>query len=304
MTKGVTISDHLAERYYKQGVSDKEIADKLNCYYKSVARWRYKRGFPSNSKGGRPKKGETSMKTNPSPRSYGTKLLESKSNQEKVESPVTTRLFDVDHLERTGELKYLYEEGETVTKVDQIENAKRMREEVTTLDQFNSIGNTKDVAKKYEISMGTAHGLKLSLKAKKAREEAGKILEAQKSEKIEPLHTQELKDEFKIIIVKCEKALSEDLGTAITGELDQDSQLPQDVTEEPCYLLDGETIDLPDEDTERVISDLEEHWTKPNIDIEEQWKLIKSGIRTLHKMHLNRAEIEFQERLAGVIEEC
>lgn len=262
------------------------------------------------------------MKVHFSPRSYRTKLLETKSTQAKVESPITTRKFDVEHFERTGELKYLDEEGETITKVDQNANAKRMREEVTTLDQYNSIGNTKDVAKKYDVGVGTAHGLKLSLKAKKAREEAEKILEAQKESSAEEtvqvyletevpelqqgaeldetdpelLNDPQFRDKFKDAFAQCTEAIAKDFSNVEDTKKHADQVSP--------LLNQSEPSVLSDEGLERLITDLEEHWQKPDKDIEELWKSITDDIRTLHKMHLNRAEIEFQERLAGVIEKC
>jgi hypothetical protein len=100
MTRGVNINDEQVKHYYDLGLPDKEIAAKLDCYKKSVARWRTTRGLPSNSKHGRPRKDGTAMRSNISPRSYGTKLLESKSNLTTVESPVTSRVCDVEHYEK------------------------------------------------------------------------------------------------------------------------------------------------------------------------------------------------------------
>lgn len=229
------------------------------------------------------------MKNNLSPRSYGTKLMEPKNNQAKVESQITTRKFNVELYDRTGELEYLDEEEKTVSKIDQNANAKHMREEVTTLDQFKSIGNTKDVAKKYGVSMQTVHGLKLSLQAKKAREEADMILATQTASSVkenEQLHIQE------------------EIPSQTAPLLDHIDDSAEENQEGNGYLIDCYTGELSDEPLDRVIADLEENWKKPDKDIEELWKSIKSGITTLHKMHLNRSEMEFQERLAGVIEEC
>lgn len=267
------------------------------------------------------------MKVHFSPRSYGVKLLEPKSNLPKVESPITTRMFDVEYFELTGELKYLDEEGETMTKLDQNANAKLIREELTSLDQFNSIGNTKVVANKYGVSTSTAHGLKLSLKAKKAKEEADKILEAQKESiteetrqvyletevqelqqsefdetgsecgesveqnklsETELLNDPQFRDKFKDAFAQCTEAIAKDFGN-VEDSVKKDQDVP--------------TV-LSNEGLERLITALEESWKKPEKDIEELWKAVKSGISNLHKIHLNRAEIEFQERLAGVIDEC
>jgi len=196
------------------------------------------------------------MKGHQSTRSYGTKLLEPKNNQAKVESPITTRMFNVELFESTGELKYLDEEGEVMANIDRTVNANRMREEVTSIDEFNSIGNTTVVAKEYGVSTSTAHGLKISLKAKKAREEADKIIQSQKELNHE--------DDY-------------------TGELSENGDL------------------------EKAVEELEEKWEKPAqhvLTMEVRWARLEADIATLHKMHIEAAERGFQERLAGVIDEC
>ena len=89
-----------------------------------------------------------------------------------------------------------------------------------------------------------------------------------------------------------------------TDPISQPRMTDHDDKDETCYLIDGEPIQLSEDTLGTIIDALEEHWQKPDKDIEKLWKSISNGIRTLHKMHINRAEIEFQERLAGVVEEC
>lgn len=253
------------------------------------------------------------MKGNSSPRSYGTKLLEPKSNQAKVESQVTTRIFDVNHFERTGELKYLDEEGTTMKLITAVKKTKIMRAEITTIEQFEAIGNTADVSKKYDVSKVTVQGLKISLQAKKAREEADKVLEDQKGSSTEETEQVYLETE----IHELSEGEIDEIVNVVTNEQRQQGntdQAPSPLNHtgdrdvggkgEACYLIDGDPIKLTDDTLGKIIDALEEHWEKPDKDIEELWKSIAAGIRTLHKTHLNRAEMEFQERLLGVIEEC
>lgn len=112
-----------------------------------------------------PKKGQ------PSSRTYGIKLLGSKSDEAKTEFPVTSKKFDVVYYDLTGKIRYIDEEGKTMPTVDQKANAKKLREEITTLEQFEAIGSYADVARKYHVGFSSAHGLLRSLRAKKAKEE-------------------------------------------------------------------------------------------------------------------------------------
>ena len=255
------------------------------------------------------------MKGIVSPRSYGTKLLEP-NNHAKVESPVTTRMYNVEHYERTGELEYLDEEGTTMQLISAVEKTKIMRAEITTIEQFEAIGNTSDVSRKYDVNKGTVQGLKISLQVKKAREEAEKSLETQEGSSadqadqadqvfLEPEAQEllEVEGEETVNVVpdetgECQPENIEQAALNHIGDREVASK------SEPCYLIDGDPIKLSEDTLGIIIDALEEHWEKPEKDIEELWKSISTGIRTLHKMHLNRAEIEFQERLTGVIAEC
>ena len=221
--------------------------------------------------------------------------------------------------------------------IDQLANGKQLREEVTNLDQFNAIGNTKDVAKKYGVSVGTAHGLKISLKAKKAREAVDNILDAHQGSNMgedyqvyletetEELQEVELDETVNITIDEseecqpgnlcdsCAEAVNKNFdiieasktnSDQISRQLNAMGDCVKDSDPDVCAPNHSEPSVLSNEGLERLITDLEEHWKKPKKDIEELWESITAGIRTLHKMHLNQAEMEFQERLAGVIEEC
>ncbi|EGW36487.1 hypothetical protein [Desulfosporosinus sp. OT] len=122
------------------------------------------------------------------PRTYGKILKDSKREVTHVYSE-TTRKFNVAHYETTGEVKYLDEEEEDMPTVDQKANAKRMKTEITSIEQFEAIGNYKDVAIKYHVAVMTAHGLMRSLRSKKSREEAGMV---EKQEQVD--HTPTLED--------------------------------------------------------------------------------------------------------------
>ena len=113
---------------------------------------------------------------NSSKRTFGIKLLEPKSEQDTVGFPVTTRMCDIDLLNRTGEIKYI-DEGETIMDVATITEkkatAKRMREEITTIEQFEAIGTYTEVAEKYQLSTRMVHSYMMSLKYKAEREAKG-----------------------------------------------------------------------------------------------------------------------------------
>lgn len=126
--------------------------------------------------------------SNPNPRTFGIKLLEPKSDK-KVEFPVTTRRFDIERYKLTGEIEYIDEEGLTMPNPNAVENAKHMREEITTLAQFNEFKNYTEVAKKYHVSPSTAHGHLMRLKA--ANEAEKKVIQADNPtlNEIEQFHT-------------------------------------------------------------------------------------------------------------------
>jgi len=87
-----------------------------------------------------------------------------------INTKITTRKFNVEHYEKTGEIEYLGE-VETTDRQDAIQRAKDMRNELTTIEQFEAIGTYSEVAKKYEISKKTTHAHMMSLRYKKDREE-------------------------------------------------------------------------------------------------------------------------------------
>lgn len=101
------------------------------------------------------------------PRTFGTiligKLAEEKS--EAVASECKTRIADMEHYNKTGELVYL-DEGETQRIKGDAESVKEMKAELTTIEEFDSIGSVVDVGRKYNISPNTAHGWKMSLRSK------------------------------------------------------------------------------------------------------------------------------------------
>lgn len=104
-------------------------------------------------------------------RTYGSKLLGPKTNEATTEFPVMTRMCDIDHLNRTGEVRYIDEEEKGMPTIDQKANTKKLRADITTIEQFDAIGNYTAVAKKYHVATMTAHGLMKSLRSKKEKEE-------------------------------------------------------------------------------------------------------------------------------------
>lgn len=107
---------------------------------------------------------------NPSARTFlGTGLMDKQSDPKESTSSITTRKFDVELYDRTGELKYL-EEGTKMPAPNATKSTKLMRSEITNIEQFEAIGSYGNVAKKYGVSKSTAHGWMRSLRAKAERE--------------------------------------------------------------------------------------------------------------------------------------
>lgn len=114
---------------------------------------------------------------------HGQNLLGKQSDEktESANSDCVTKIFDVEHYEKTGKLVYF--EGEQVECIsDTAKNTAQMKSELTTIEQFEAIGNTSDVAKKYNVSVDAANGHKSSLRAKKSRAEVQQRKETEENE--------------------------------------------------------------------------------------------------------------------------
>ena len=161
-------------------------------------------------------------------RTYGSKLIGPKTDEATTEFPVTTRMCDIDHLNRTGEVRYIDEEEKGMPTIDQKANTKKLRADITTIEQFDAIGNYAAVAKKYHVATMTAHGLMKSLRSKKEKEEKQMINNAVKTsdtkdeETVDILPGEEVatSDESKgIVAVDCPKEDKEEAVDTLLGKM-------------------------------------------------------------------------------------
>jgi|GEM_PF-5637838 hypothetical protein len=96
-------------------------------------------------------------------RTYGTVLLEKLVNQpSQVDSDLAEYKIDIDYYNKTGEIRKLGN-AKTTPIIDSLAAEKKLRKEITTLEQFEKIGDYKTVAKVYSVSSDVANGLRLSL---------------------------------------------------------------------------------------------------------------------------------------------
>ena len=219
------------------------------------------------------------------PRTYGTKLLMPKYEDTETASPVTSRVCDVEHYELTGELKYI-DEGEVVMpSVDTIENAKRMRADLKTLERFEAVGSYSDVAKKYLTSKTTSHAHLMHLRhlateqEKKVKEERQMINKAIGACKPEVEETADIAPEDKTttsdeskgtVAVDCLKEGKEEAENSIVTDyresFGEDLRIPADEPEDKELYEHVEHADEPlSEETLKKINDrVEEVLTKKN----------------------------------------
>ena len=246
-----------------------------------------------------------SKQGNPSPRTFGEKLLEPKGNTQKFDAPVITRMCDPELLRTTGEVRYL-EGEEKVSRQSAIENAKKMREELTHLIEFDAIGSYGAVAKHYKVHTSTAHAHLMHLRAeenkaaKKAKLEEKTMIEGLSMEEIEQFHTDTEVQE----LPKVEFDKPVDL---ITDEQnDVQDELKCNPEDDCVKEVETESNTTPDKELNQTMNDLERSWDKPKLDrdIEALKKTIKSGMSALHQMSAYRAELEFQSWITEAIEGC
>ncbi len=80
----------------------------------------------------------------------------SKEPQDRIVwSPCATRSFDIEHFNKTGEIKYLGEEEINVKTKQSKKHTDRLYAEVKTLADFDAIGNHRQVAEKYSVGPTT-----------------------------------------------------------------------------------------------------------------------------------------------------
>ena len=199
-------------------------------------------------------------------RTYGSKLIGPRSDEATTEFPVTTRMCDIDHLNRTGEVRYIDEEEKGMPTIDQKANTKKLRADITTIEQFDAIGNYAAVAKKYHVATMTAHGLMKSLRSKKEKEEkqminnAAKTSDTKVEETADILPREELatSDESKgIVAVDCPKEDKEEVCGENVGEHDAVEDALTKKNESTQILEVGKTsADVPSELQDEAVDTL------------------------------------------------
>ncbi|MDP4158406.1 MAG: hypothetical protein Q8911_01405, partial [Bacillota bacterium] len=183
------------------------------------------------------------------------------------------------------------EEGTTVPSVSQIENCKTLKEEITTIEQFEEIGSYRDVAKKYMVSVGTTHALMMHLRYKKEREDremelvnAGLKVNEVEMNPSETYH------------------VPPDEQNGVSDELKDQSacDCPKKGIDEACEAYYGDVSEF-----ETHVKELEERWSEPKeLTVEDRWNQvgnmlagIKESIVHVRRMEIKRVEAEIEERL-------
>jgi len=195
-----------------------------------------------------------------------------------------------------GGIKSINEEEEIMSSIEQRENSKKLRGEITTIEQFESIGSYAEVAKKYLVSVATSHALKMSLKDKKVREDDSfvpspdpsierKAYEEPILEEIVQVHP-----EVEIQVTPEEVSSVEEKWCLSPEGIEEARNMSKE-------LLYDKRLDDPFIEPEPLL-------VKKERTSEELLRNIKSDIRELHKMHTYRSEMRFQAQLRGLIEEC
>jgi len=223
---------------------------------------------------------------NPSARTFlGSSLREPPSDPEVINTKTTTRKFNVEHYEKTGEIEYLGE-AETTERQDAIQRAKDMRNELTTIEQFEAIGTYSEVAKKYEISKKTTHAHMMSLRYKKDREE---------KEMIGPANIE--------VSVKPIASIGEQNGGTVELEESGVGDCEEKGIDEACGGM-SEEENMTDEEWEEQIKEptVEDKWDEVGVRLAG----LKEILVDIRRMKIKQIEAEIGERLGKMMEgiEC
>lgn len=260
---------------------------------------------------------------NPGKRTHGIVLKEN-YDCELPDTDIVTRKFNVEVYEQTGRLEYL-EEGVKMANIDQRANGKKLRTEVTTIEQFNALGTYGEIAKKYKVSTAMAHALKMSLQAKKLREEKEEpviqhttpVDAAQPTLiQIEQFHTDEpvqALPEFEMEAVymwgpedpepvgMTEEENMPDAHWEELNAINQSDHPELYEAVEKSEEISEETLKKIDERTKLLIAENEDKWLISGI--EAQWADIEASLAEIRRMSIRRMDKEIKERLEMVMGE-
>jgi len=224
--------------------------------------------------------------SNPSARTFLGSGLKEPPDKRVVSRKTTTRKFDVEHYKRTNELIFLDEGAETTERQDAIQRAKDMRNELTTIEQFEAIGTYSEVAKKYEISKKTTHAHMMSLRYKKDREE---------KEMIGPANIE--------VSVKPIASIGEQNGGTVELEESGVGDCEEKGIDEACGGM-SEEENMTDEEWEEQIKEptVEDKWDEVGVRLAG----LKEILVDIRRMKIKQIEAEIGERLGKMMEgiEC
>ena len=176
--------------------------------------------------------------------------------------------------------------------IDQRANGKKLRTEVTSIEQFNAIGTYGEIAKKYKVSTAMSHALKMSLQAKKLREEKEAVQEVVlECSEDEVLVDQGMTEEENMTDEEWEAQKKREWDT----QREEWDALDQADHPENYEVNDGEREEpLSDE----VINN-KEHWEDQLIN--DILRDIEANSVRVRRMYVMRAERECEARLEKIV---
>lgn len=253
---------------------------------------------------------------NPGPRTLlGPALVDRQSDPKEHTSTITTRKFDVAHYELTGEIRYL-EEGETMEMPSVIANAKVMKSEITTIEQFEAVGNNRDVANKYGVGLSAAHGLRMSLLAKAKREvnESEEGIQGPSAEEVEQFFTDvEQPQGFpEMEVSEVEMNPSETYHVPPTNEEPQGMTEEENMTDEEWEAQYVKALheeeNITNKELEAHVSEVEKQWEGHSEDelteaaIRMCWDNIKDYLGDIRRIEIERVDKQIKAKLQGMME--
>ncbi|SPF51179.1 hypothetical protein SBF1_50063 [Candidatus Desulfosporosinus infrequens] len=199
------------------------------------------------------------------------------------------------------------------------ENANKLRAEITTIEQFNAIGLTIDVARKYDVSTSVAYLLKKGLEAnakikirkvvieqvKESAEEVAEVAVEEREDVSEALESEGVDDCAEVGKVEpktSQSEVSECYGTyeaeCFDEKVEDESYLYHDVGDlaEPEPTWTAREVEETEEVMDRIMANIDENFGLEE-KIKQAWVVVGDNIRSLRELR----EIEFEEMLLRVI---
>jgi hypothetical protein len=204
------------------------------------------------------------------------------------------RRFDIERYKLTGEIEYLDEGVESMPTVVEVENAKKMREEIDTLEKFSAIGNTTQVANHCGVSAATAHGLKMSLRAKAEAMIGRATLASCESPETLTEGKEGVLGEFEEVSGNDCPKLHNDTPENANMDKQGETEIKRQ-TDYPEFYEQEETVD---DLTELV--EPEPSWSVGGVEdqiVEKGWNDLAEIISALRRIHMENAERDFRAKV-------